>query len=286
MNRRTLLATVGLGCLTGCTDTQIPPNSPGPQDDPADGDQSATSDNADPELHTEFTVGTRNGLVFPDANQPARYRILNREESQQIQIIIRLNGDVAVNKSFTLPNGKCVSVTLQQPANYDIRLGLERDHDLTPVAQLSGDEFSCTPISGTITINSAGHIKSRVITPDIECPTPQVTDTTFQSQDGECGQRHAATVSVSDKTVSIAGQVAVPQPCYEAMLESASYDTATETLTVTVAVGSRTRNICVNCIGEVPYEADIELQHGYPQNILVQHRESNGEVVTVTRGSA
>lgn len=286
MHRRTLLATVGLGCLTGCTDTQIPPNSPGPQDAPTDGDQSTASDNADPELHTEFSVGSRDGIVFPDANQPARYRILNREESQQIQIIIRLSGDVTVNKSFTLPNNTYVSVTLQQPANYDVRLGLERDRDLTPVAQPSGDEFSCTPIQGTITINSAGQIESQVTTPDIECPPPQVTETTFQSQDGECGQQHTATVSVSDKTIRIAGQIAVPQPCYQVMLESASYDTATETLTVTIAVGNQTKNICVSCIGEVPYEATVELQHGYPQDILVQHRESNGEVVTVTRGSA
>lgn len=283
MHRRTLLTAVGFGCLTGCIESQTPSDSTGSQNGPDDEEQSKSDDNTIAEPQAEFSVGDRSGVTFPDASKPVSYRLLNHGEARSVQIVALLEGAVKIDETVNLSDDACAMITFQQPADYDLQVGV--GDDPASVAQISADEFSCSRMRGTITIDPQGCIESQVETTNPDCPGPTVTDSSLQTDSGECGTDHTATVSFADGTVRVSGRVRAPQPCYQLVLESASYDTAEETLTVTIAVDDRTEAICVDCLGEIPYQADIELQHDYPQNVLIQHRESNGQLVDVNQTS-
>lgn len=113
---------------------------------------------------------------------------------------------------------------------------------------------------------------------------PSVAATAFDDGEGDCGGDDAATVTVSDRTVVVAGRAMTPDPCHDLALAAADYDAGDDRLTVVVAVGDEGPGGCVECVGEVPYEARVTFDRGLPGTVIVRHRR-NGETVLVARTS-
>ena len=112
---------------------------------------------------------------------------------------------------------------------------------------------------------------------------PSVASTAFDDGEGDCGGDDAATITSADRTVVVTGRVRTPGPCYGLALAAADYDAA-DALTVVVAVENREPGGCVECVGEVPYEARVAFDRGLPGTVVVRHRRG-GETVEVTRAS-
>lgn len=284
MNRRTLLTALGFGWITGCIGTQTPADSTGSRSGTNDPGQPGSDGERTGEPHAKFSVGDRSAVAFPDANKPVSYRILNEGNPRSIHFVAVSDGNPQVNETVTLPAETHLEITFQQPADYELQVGVDGDDPVT-VDRISTAEFSCVRTIGTARIGAQTGIESQIETRESDCLAPSVADTSFKTDAGECGTAHTAAVSFADGTVRVSGRVRAPQPCYQLMLDSATYDTTEKTLIVTIAVGDRTEGVCVDCLGEIPYQAVIELQHDYPQTVLIQHRESTGQLVDVSRNS-
>jgi hypothetical protein len=107
---------------------------------------------------------------------------------------------------------------------------------------------------------------------------PRIVDRSFAAADGACADgTDEATVQFADEAVRVDGQLGTPTPCYGASLDGASLDG--DTLVVAVARTAQTPDVCVQCLGTVPYDATVRFAGGLPDAVRVEH---DGESVATT----
>jgi hypothetical protein len=137
-------------------------------------------------------------------------------------------------------------------------LGDGTDDENTP-ADGAGDGDTPTPTPGEPTDTPAG---------------PAVTDQSITTVDTRCQTGDAtATVSADAEAgvVTVSGSLQTSTPCYRAVLETVSYDAASDALTIDVGA-ERTADTCIDCVGAVEYEATVAFADGLPGTVTVSHR--------------
>ena len=109
-------------------------------------------------------------------------------------------------------------------------------------------------------------------------PPPRITETSFTARDGECGlDTDVARVTVDGDIVRIDGRLLTPTPCHGAALADATLVNGGDRLVVAVLTTDPPPDVCVQCVGEVPYEALVRITGGQPATVQVDH---DGEPVT------
>jgi hypothetical protein len=113
-------------------------------------------------------------------------------------------------------------------------------------------------------------------TPTDEADT-RITDTSFVAGDGECGSgEDAADVTVDGGVVRVDGRLATPTPCHGAALAEARLADGGDRLVVAVRTTDPTVDVCVQCLGAVPYDLTVRVADGSPETVRVDH---DGETV-------
>ena len=286
MDRRSLLMTLALGSIAGCVGSRQ-----SEADTDTDTDADAAADETDHSAstaplagqpHTELSVGDRSGVQFPDTHQPIAYRFVNNGEARPIRVVATTGGTASIDETIQLPAGEHAIVRFDRPAEYDVQVGVDGG-DPVDIRQISADEFSCAQSTGTVIVASDGSVDAEFETATTDCPSARVTDTRFEMGAGECGTTNTATVSAADGVIGVTGRISAPQPCYQVSLESVRYDSADETLFVIIATNEPADGVCVSCLGEIPYEAQIELDNDYPRTVSIQHRLADGQLTDVAQ---
>jgi hypothetical protein len=99
---------------------------------------------------------------------------------------------------------------------------------------------------------------------------------TVRSDCGDPGDDDAA-ATVSDGTVRVEGVLPAPDPCHEAVLETASYEDGTLSFRIG-AQSTRDGEPCPACVGAVEYEASVELDDASGlEAVTVVHATPDGE---------
>lgn len=304
MKRRDLLA--GLGSLSvtglaGCVaEGDEPPAARSEEPDrdrstseetPEDDDRSTPEETPDPPVET-LTVGDRGSVDFPENNRPHSLTVENAiKRARSLGLALRVEGEVVVERTVTVPAGRRVQFDLAEPAAYelDVVAGGER----LGTAVVPRGYFDCNG-SETIVEVGSNDLETTTISTMIACRGPDVTSSTFEWDEGQCGTGHDATVTFADEHVTVSGRVQAPTPCYELELsgvelrDGGEFGGSNGTLVVTVATTGKVSDACVACVGSVPYEASVAFDHAYPETVRVVHvgEDDRRTVVETERGSS
>lgn len=278
MERRALLRRVaGLsvaGGLAGCLSSPGP-GSGGPKDttDPTT-DPGTTTDGRGPVIE-ELTVGSRDGVAFPDNHLPHELDVVNdADETREVGLrLTASDGSPMVDETWSMTADGRIQMRLLQPDEYTLAVTLaEGEVGTVPI---SHGFFDCNDSRTTVDIKADGTLDAMTVSTEIACPPPEVTETELSVTQSGCADQDdgSATVSSGDETIDVTGTIRVPNPCYGASLESAIYDEPPgDTLTVRVAQTEPDGDqACVECVGAVQYEATISLANDYPGTVIIEH---------------
>lgn len=109
---------------------------------------------------------------------------------------------------------------------------------------------------------------------------PTIGDDTIYTTGADCGTDEYATVEFGDTTVQIAGHITAPNPCHDAVLTAVELDGGR--LVVVVDVTPTDQDVCIECVGEIGYEATIEVT---PADRLREVEVKHGSRVSFTYAS-
>lgn len=104
-------------------------------------------------------------------------------------------------------------------------------------------------------------------------PVPTVTDSQVETVETGCATGDGgATVVREGEQVRVTGRLRTATPCYLARLTDATYDADADRLTVAVTAERDPEAMaCVDCVGEVEYEATVTFDGGLPGTVVVTH---------------
>lgn len=104
-----------------------------------------------------------------------------------------------------------------------------------------------------------------------------VANRSLTVQDRLCGSDDdSATVTVDGRVVTITGTAVTPNPCYDARLGTTTCEA--DTLRVNVeTVEANGGDPCVSCLGNIEYEAELQVEGDRPDRVVVAH---DGERIT------
>ncbi|WP_207586730.1 hypothetical protein [Halomontanus rarus] len=117
---------------------------------------------------------------------------------------------------------------------------------------------------------------------DEDTATDPVADTTIETLEAKCGSTSEATIAADLEaepgTATITGSVRAPNPCHEAVVAGTVVENGT--LTATIGVESDGEDICMECTGQVEYEATFTFGRRPPTVLAVDHEhlEETNEV--------
>lgn len=312
MKRRTILANVAgvaaagaAGCLasgspggggdddgttTSDDDPGTTPDDPTttPGDDPTTTPGDGPPDPADwnPSSRSPVetaTLGSREGVPFPDNNRPHSVWVWNAaRQDRTITLSVRAGGTTVDEREYEVPADGWVSVTLDEPATYDLVLAV--DGERAGSVAVDQGNFDCNDSTTKVAVGPDGSVDSVVESTMVACAGPAVNGQSFARGGSDCGSRDDAEVEFRDEAVHVTGAVRTPDPCSDLALSSAVLESGersgNERLAVTVTTDGSVEDVCVDCVGTVAYEASVEFRNDYPANVRVVH-ESMGDSRTV-----
>jgi len=313
VKRRDLLGTVGtVGALAlaGCgvressapdrtefdvpdrTESTTPTNTPTQEtttDDPGEeSDDAFDRLDRDADPVESFAVGDRESVPFPKNNNPHDVRVYNdADRMRSMTLSLRREGETVLERTIAVPGGRRVDATLNEPAAYRLAIALDGEDGVTgtPV-EVERSWFDCN-ISVTATVvGPDGEVETSTWSTLVGCPGPEVVDATMEQSGGSCGDADRASVRFADEQVRVSGTHRTPTPCHGLTLSSSGLRdpfSGDDALVVTVETADR-QGGCVECVGTVPYEATVDLEHAYPSTVRVVHAGPAGERVVAERG--
>jgi hypothetical protein len=305
MNRRTFLQRSGglaaVAGLAGCLDSAG--SSPGPTD--RDGNRTDETTVGDPTTDPEsrfsgvrsdrdepfrtISVGSRDDVAFPDNNRPRRVRVWNAaDEVREIGLRISRDGEFVVEKSIEFAADAYLAVSLNEPANYLVAVGLADGTAEETRFEVSRSSFDCNSAGTDAGVMPDGRVRTMSASTAMGCPGAEITDTELSVGQGTCGEQHSASVVFENEAVRVDGAVRASTPDSDLALASANYDRETGGLTVRVrATGADETEAGVQCVGEIPYEATIEFDYDLPSEVVVVHEsmDKTTEIERVDRKS-
>jgi hypothetical protein len=125
--------------------------------------------------------------------------------------------------------------------------------------------------------------------PDTETGTTDGIDWAIDVRSRECGtQGNSATVAFDSGAgkVTVSGTIDASDPCRVATVGDVTDDESANTLAVTIeTTTSDDDRACVQCIGEIEYEARFRFPETLPDSVTVTHDGSSGpqEVESASR---
>ncbi|WP_255167964.1 hypothetical protein [Natrononativus amylolyticus] len=267
MRRRTLLAAVAGGAAVGtagCLASGRDLAAPGSDDD------SVTASDGYYEIgepaEAEGTVSHR--LVLEN----------DADEGREVTIEIAIDDEPAFEDILDLAAGDRLEFRLVEPTGY--RLALESEDSSVDLA-LEGASTDCTESETVVTLRRGG-VATRTAHTSGDCPSEEGAEgSEFEFGEGECataGATDRARIDLEDDVIRIEGVVETPTPCHR--LSLASLETDRETLEVVVGVDDPAADVCIECLGAVPYTAVVDRPDPPPESVVVVH-ETMGERRTV-----
>ena len=293
MNRRDLLGSLGAAgalAFAGCAADDAGDPDDTTTDDPGGGgdepDDSFDRLDRDADPVESFAVGDREDVSFPENNGPHHLRVYNgADQARSTTLSLQRDGETALDRTVEVPSGRRVDVTLNEPAIYRLAIELDGEDDVTgtPV-EVERSWFDCNSSFTAAVVGPDGAVETRTLSTALGCPGPDVADAAIEHADGSCGDADRASVRFTDERVRVSGTHRAPTPCHGLALSSAELrsDPEEQTLVVTVETADR-RGGCVECIGTIPYEATVDVEHGYPPTVRVVHTGPSGERVVAER---
>lgn len=273
MQRRTLLAAVASGTAVGAAGCVARGRElAGDSDD--DGSTSNTTSDADEYLE----IGDSDSADEERAT-PHRVFLENAgEEDREVAIEIEIDGESAFDEERDLAASERLEFRLVEPADYRVSIATDdANGDLT----LAGASTDCTESVTTITLRDGG-ISTEMESSSGDCPSEEGSSGgygyEFESGKGECadGDRsERAEVDVEDGVVAIEGTVETPTPCHRLALAAIEEDPEGETLEIVVAVDEPATDLCVECLGAVPYRATVDYADDLPETVAVVHETAD-----------
>ncbi|MDF9746974.1 hypothetical protein [Natrinema salsiterrestre] len=314
MRRRTLLAgTTGVLCgLAGCTSSEFERLRTASGTDGGDpfGTSSNESDRSgtDSESDTPIEVGDPDDVPFPSAHPPHEVVLRNPGDTERaVSVAITTNGDERpdgsgddtgddgsgdddplLEREFDLPAGDRLAFVLVEPRSYAITVRTDSDDgtgESTVTSGVDRQPFDCIRSRTTMTLRETG-VRTESVSTSVPCPVPAVADASLEVDDRTCAGRmdgHQAVVEFADEAVIVDGEITIPTPCHGVSLTETAYDERRDVLAITVAVGDREGDTCIDCLGVADYTARIALEGRYPGRVAVSHEtvaETN-EITTV-----
>lgn len=306
MNRRAFLQRSGgltmltgmAGCLGSAGNDSGPADRDGNRtDETTIGDSSTTdsqnrfsgvrSDHDEP--FRTIPIGSRDDVSFPNNNRPRGVRVWNAaDEARKIDLQISRNAEIAVDRSIEFAADAYLEVTLNEPADYRISVGLTAEKATT--FEIERASFDCNSAGTDAGVVADGRVETMSMSTAMGCPAPEIVDanTRLSVGQGTCGKQHSASVTFEDEVVRVDGTVRASTPNSGLALAAADYDSETNALTVRVrATEADDSGAGVQCVGEVPYEATVGFDHDFPSSVVVVHEtmDETVEVVQVDRES-
>ncbi|MFB6120234.1 MAG: hypothetical protein ABEJ68_03865 [Halobacteriaceae archaeon] len=284
MRRRELLAAAGslaavggAGCLSR--------GGGGPAK--TDRDRSPTSTGTATPTPTEptdtATVGDPTAVLLPEENKPHEVVVRNAaDETREIGVRITSHGTTRYENAWALSAGAFVRFTLVDPAAYTVSVTV---HGGTAgeVAVETG-LFDCNDTRTTIDVRPDGTLDPQTVSTQIACRSPIVLDHAFEVTGSACGTGQQAAVAFGSSSVTVTGGLRAPTPCHGAELAGASWDGEGGKLTLTVATTDPDDDACVDCIGEIDYEATVSFADAPPETVVVNHRHwDRTDTITTAR---
>ncbi|NEU57489.1 hypothetical protein [Halorussus sp. MSC15.2] len=313
MNRRELLGAVGAGAtgVAGLLGTRARSAgedagtiTTGTTTTSAEEDGFTGIDSSADRPFATITVGSREGVQNPENNRPHVVRVWN--DSQQARTVglrlVRDDADAPVlDRRVEFPADGFLTVRLLEPADYALTVrpgGGGGSPGETPTAtrttaaaasvgetvRIPRAQFDCNRSRTDVAVTADGQVESGTATTEAGCP-PEVTGRTFTALGGSCGSADDASVSFADESVTVAGSIRAPNPCYGAQLADVSV-TSADTLRVVVETTEPDGGVCAQCVASVEYETNLAFRDRVPETVEVVHRRG-GEtetVATVSRG--
>lgn len=201
-------------------------------------------------------------------------------------VVVQDGTSYAVDGVATAPN-PCHEPVLRDAA--------VEDGDLTVSVEITqtemGEDRGCDGCVGIVAYDalaelSAADAVERVLVshgdqefavPSAEFSTePHVHEAAIQTTDTGCGDEDVdeASASLDAGTLTVEGRVSTSTPCYEAVLVNRHVDG--ETLHLGVATRAR-EEMCVDCVGELGYEATVDLLNDDDLSELVVAHADGGD---------
>ncbi|PSQ17799.1 hypothetical protein BRD00_06295 [Halobacteriales archaeon QS_8_69_26] len=312
MKRRTLLTNVAgiaaagaAGCLGGGTtggngttpgdDPTTTPDDPtttpdDPTPTPRESPNAADWNPSSASPHETATLGSREGVPFPDNNKPHTVRVWNAATvDREIALVFLAGDEVAYERGFSVPADGWVSVTINEPGPYEV--AVEVDGERGDTLELGGSTFDCNDSVTSVAVGPEGSVDSITESTTMACGGPAQNGQSFARGQSDCGSRDDAAVEFREEAVHVTGAVRTPNPCSDLTLASVTLDGGEyaddeSTLALTVATDGKRKDVCVDCVGTVEYEASVEFRNDYPQRVRVVHEsmDDSRTVAEVERG--
>ncbi|MFB6105380.1 MAG: hypothetical protein ABEJ70_00255 [Halobacteriaceae archaeon] len=256
----------GTTTTTGETATSVSPGG-GRRPDPWEAPDGAVA---------TMAVGTADDVLLPDLNRPHVVRVWNATgEARRVGFSLRRDDTTVASADREFPRDGVYEVTVVDPAHY--RLDVSVDGELRSTVDLPATLFDCE--GSTTTVRVADRVEHHT-TSSADCPAPVVVDHSLVGGRPRCGERDDATVSRDGTTLSIAGHLRAPTPCHVPVLADAAM--AEDELVLTVAPEPDGSDVCVECVGTLPYDASVTVAEDLPASLAVRHRTA-GDARTVAR---
>ena len=100
----------------------------------------------------------------------------------------------------------------------------------------------------------------------------ELGEISIERLESECATGDPGPVSIrlTDEKVTIEGALETSTPCYYPVLERTEYDSDDGVLEVSIGAESE-EGVCIQCIGEIVYEARLEFETGTPDSVSIVH---------------
>lgn len=230
----------------------------------------------DPTPFDSLAVGDRSTVDFAANNRAIDVRLWNAvDEERTLAVRVTTPDDApGLRRDVTFPAGGVLDLSLSEPDSYTVSVG-----SLGSVSVPFGS-FDCNQTTYQVRLGTASLDHTWFAT-EIACPDPELGDVTVESGEGDCGSEDRATVTFADETVRVEGAMRTPDPCHSVDVRTADYDRDADTLEL-VLEAVPGEDGCIECVGQVPYEATATFEHDYPRVVVVRHA-SIGQVREVAR---
>lgn len=283
MNRRALLTAIGTStfALAGCVGDELDddgrmPGAGGGGGGDDDGDDGNAEDDA-----TDGDDGTEDDRDGSSPDATVRQLGASCASGDEDWAVVVRDDDELVITGTTPASNPCHEAVLdeldRQGDALTVVIGvestLEEDEDCAQCVGAIAYEATVQLDASTLDAVEVDHREGKRHRPDVHDAgtTPSVAEQAIETLGTACGETDTVGVDGVGPTVRVHGTIPAPTPCHEAELVSAEVDDDTLALTIDVTPDESGES-CVECLGEIEYEARIELA-GPPEidTVQVQH---------------
>lgn len=102
-----------------------------------------------------------------------------------------------------------------------------------------------------------------------ESPPTGSSTQTIVTRETTCGETDRATVSWSEDSIVVSGWITASNPCHEAVVDGVEVED--DVATVSIGIRGDEEEVCIQCLGEINYEATIRFDDRPPAEVVVRH---------------